>query len=121
MQSNDKSASVSVSGVESDALPASSCFASLAEASHFFECGSLGYSATRDVRRLDGLQLKTLDWSVRTLAIGCVESSFFADSSRFPAGSVEFDHALIMRNIAHEWNQIPDMIIPEQGACVASP
>lgn len=31
-----------------------------------------------------------------------VYSSFFADELRFPSESVKFDHALVMRNIAHE-------------------
>ena len=33
-----------------------------------------------------------------------VESSFFEDQVRFPAGSVEFDCALLMRGIEHEWH-----------------
>jgi hypothetical protein len=33
-----------------------------------------------------------------------VESSFFEDRSLFPAGSVEFDCALVMRGIDHEWH-----------------
>ncbi len=109
MESKDRATSVRVRGFESDVLPPSSCFASLAESSHFFECGSLGYSVTCDSRRLDGLRLKTLDWRVRALAIEHVESSFFADTDRFPVGSVEFDHALIMRDIPHEWHQTAGM------------
>jgi hypothetical protein len=109
MQSCDKSASVRVRGFDSDALPSSSCFASLAESSHFFECGSLGYSVTRDSHRLDGLRLKTLDWRVRTLTVEQVESSFFADTARFPTGSAQFDHAFIMRDIPHEWHHAADM------------
>jgi len=109
MQSCDKIASVRVRGFDSDALPPSSRFASLAESSHFFEGGSLGYSVTRQPHRMDGLRLKTLDWRVRALTIEQVESSFFADTLRFPAGSVEFDHALIMRDIPHEWHQAVDI------------
>jgi hypothetical protein len=30
-------------------------------------------------------------------------SSYFTDHTRFPAGTIAFDCALIMRNIAHEW------------------
>ena len=45
-------------------LPGSSCFSSLAEASAFFEPGSLGYSVTSDAGRLDGIELKTHGWSV---------------------------------------------------------
>jgi hypothetical protein len=109
MESCDKTVSVQVRGSESDALPASSCFTSLAESSHFFECGSVGYSVTCDPHRLDGLRLKTLIWQVRALTVEQVESSFFADTNRFPNGSVQFDHALIMRDIPHEWHQAAEM------------
>jgi hypothetical protein len=109
MQSRDQNVSVQVRGKDSDTFPHSSCFASIGESSQFFEGGSLGYSVTSDPHRMDGLRLKTLEWRVRSLAIEQVESSFFADTNRFPAGSIEFDHALIMRNIAHEWHQAADM------------
>ena len=109
MQSDDKAVSVRVRGFDADALPASSCFPSLAASSDFFQCGSLGYSVTCDARRLDGMHLKTLHWQVKALTIEEVESSFFADVSHFPVGTVEFDHALIMRDIPHEWHQAPAM------------
>jgi hypothetical protein len=75
---------------EGDRLPETSCFASLAETSSYFEGGSVGYSVTRDCCRLDGLQLKTDGWRVRPLAVDHVESTFFADEAVFPAGSVTF-------------------------------
>jgi uncharacterized protein YqjF (DUF2071 family) len=109
MRSQDKTVSVRARGFDSDALPESSCFASLADSSRFFECGSVGYSSTRDARRLDGMRLTTQYWRVRALTVEQVESSFFADTSLFPVGSVEFDHALIMRDIASEWHQTADM------------
>jgi len=80
-----------------------SCFASLAEASAYFEGGSVGYSVTRDGCRLDGMRLQTDAWQVHPLAVEHVESSFFADESAFPPGRVTFDHALIMRDIPHRW------------------
>jgi hypothetical protein len=109
MRSLDESVSVKVVGDESDAWPASSCFGSLTEASAFFEGGSLGYSATRDGGRLDGLLLRTLDWRIRALSLSEVRSSFFADRELFPEGSIEFDHALIMRDIRHEWHKAEDL------------
>jgi len=109
MESCDKAVSVRVNGFDADTLPLSSCFASLSESSRFFECGSLGYSVTCNPYRLDGLRLKTLDWRVRALTVEQVHSSFFDDSACFPDGSVEFDHALIMRDIRHEWHQAADM------------
>jgi len=109
LQSSDGSVSVRVVGDEADALPATSCFSSLEEASAFFEGGSLGYSVTRDGNRLDGLLLRTVDWRIRALSVKEVHSSFFADRERFPQASIEFDHALIMRDILHEWHKAEDL------------
>jgi hypothetical protein len=114
MESCDQKVAVRVQGRESSALPTASCFASLDQASTFFEGGSLGYSVTHDSRRLDGLRLKTLDWRVRALHVDEMESSFFSDTAHFPAGSAVFDHALIMRNIRHEWHQATDLFTKEK-------
>jgi hypothetical protein len=110
MRSRDGTVRVTLQGRDCDSLPASSCFHSLADSSDFFEGGSLGYSVTRDPKRLDGLSLKTTEWRVRPLKVENVESSLFANTAVFPEGSVEFDHALIMRDIQHEWHQAEDMI-----------
>jgi hypothetical protein len=115
MRSLDGAVSVKVVGDETDTWPAKSCFNSLAEASAFFEGGSLGYSVTRDGARLDGLLLRTLDWRVRTLAISEVRSSFFSDRQRFPVGSIEFDHALVMRDLLHEWHKAEDLYAVSRG------
>jgi uncharacterized protein DUF2071 len=111
MRSADGAVTVHVVGKSALALPASSSFESVEEASHFFESGSLGYSATTNGKRLDGLVLKTSSWHVEPLQVEDVDSSFFADTDRFPAGSVEFDCALIMRNIAHEWHAASDLYV----------
>jgi hypothetical protein len=116
MESIDGEVSVRVVGQDADSLPASSCFASLAEASAFFEGGSLGYSVTRNGERLDGLLLRTVDWRIRALAVSEVYSSFFADRARFPDGSVEFDHALIMRDVIHEWHKAEDLYAASRSA-----
>jgi len=107
MESRDGAVSVKVVGDETDSLSTSSCFSSLSEASSFFEVGSLGYSVTRDGDRLDGL--RTLDWRVQALAVTSVYSSFFADQQWFPKGSIEFDHALVMRDLLHEWHQADEL------------
>ena len=85
-------------------FPASSVFESLSEASAFFEAGSLGYSATDDPSILDGLELRTKSWHVEPLAVEQAYSSYFEDTSIFPAGSTRFDCALLMRGIDHEWH-----------------
>ncbi len=109
MQSCDGSVAVRVVGDDADAVPASSCFGTLIEASAFFEGGSLGYSVTREGGRLDGLLLRTLDWRIRALSVTEVQSSYFANAQRFPAGSIEFDHALVMRDLVHEWHKADDL------------
>ncbi len=109
MESDDGQVRVKVVGDETESLPSSSCFASLAEASAFFEGGSLGYSVTRDGNRMDGLLLRTQGWRVHALEVTSVHSSFFGDPERFPQGSIEFDHGLVMRNLPHEWHQADDL------------
>ena len=111
MKSADGEVEVRLAGKVASELPDSSSFASVAEASRFFEAGSLGYSATAEGKRLDGLVLKTLTWNVEPLALDHVYSSFFADRTKFPEGSVTFDCALIMRNIAHEWHTASELYV----------
>jgi Uncharacterized conserved protein (COG2071) len=103
MTSTDGRVQVDVAGRVATELPPTSIFRTVGEASAFFEPGSLGYSATASGRQLDGVVLKTHSWSVTPLAIERVSSTYFADQTMFPAGSVTFDCALIMRNITHEW------------------
>ena len=110
IRARDGKMSVRLRAHEGQSLPESSCFASLAESSAFFEGGSVGYSVTRDCCRLDGIRLRTESWQVRPLAVEHVESTFFADESVFPRGSVAFDHALIMRDITHQWHVMEDMV-----------
>jgi hypothetical protein len=109
IRARDGRMAVQVRAHETDSLPESSCFESLAESSSFFEGGSVGYSVTRDRCRLDGIRLQMESWRVRPLAVEHVDSSFFADESAFPAGSVTFDHALIMRDLSHQWHGVADM------------
>jgi hypothetical protein len=111
MRSADGRVQVDVTGRVAAELPTTSIFRTVAEASAFFEPGSVGYSATASGRRLDGVVLKTQSWSVAPLAIEQVASTYFADETLFPPGAVMFDCALIMRNIAHEWQAGAPMYI----------
>lgn len=95
-------------------FPAGSVFSSLSESSDFFEGGSVGYSPRPDSSRLDGLLLKVPDWKVSVVDVEYVQSSFFDDKSIFPEGSIQFDHALMMRNIPHEWQSEPEMKATKQ-------
>lgn len=109
MISRDGEVSLEVSADPARDLPGSSVFPSLGTASNFFESGSLGYSFTRDLHRFDGIELRARSWQVRPLAVHKVHSSYFENTELFPAGSATFDHALMMRDIEHEWVASADL------------
>ncbi len=103
-ESDDGGARLDFEGRVGGSLPPGSVFATMEEASRFFEQGSVGYSVTSRPGTYDGLELKTLDWRVEPLELVRADSSFFADRERFPEGSVSFDSALLMRDVRHEWH-----------------
>lgn len=111
MKAKDNAVAVEVSGSVAESLPANSIFKSLQAASTFFEKGSLGLSVTNDPQRLDSIALKTDQWRVEPVDLKSVYSSYFADESKFPKGSARFDHALLMRNINHEWLSASDLYL----------
>lgn len=107
IRSRDDGMTLRLEAHESEEFPASSCFRSLAESSAFFEPGSVGFSVTKDCCRLDGIRLETHQWEVKPLAVSRVESSFFDNPAVFPPGSAVYDHALVMRDIPHDWHEVP--------------
>jgi hypothetical protein len=94
---------------EDEGFPSTSIFGGLAESSAFFEAGCVGYSSRPDSCILDGLLLEVADWRVSSLKVDHVKSAYFDDRSIFPDGSIEFDHALLMRDIAHQWRSVAEM------------
>ncbi len=111
MKSADAAITIEIDGSIAEELPSTSIFSSLAEASSFFEGGAVGYSVTSDRDRLDGLRLETKEWRVEPLAVRRAYSSYFSDAAKFPKGSIEFDNALIMKNVAHEWHSVDDLYL----------
>jgi hypothetical protein len=111
MRSTDGEVSVDVAATVVPDFPSGSIFASLEEASSFFEPGALGYSATAGGHKLDGIILRTKRWEVQPLRVERVASTYFSDVSRFPAGTIQFDCALIMRNIEHDWSSAAPMYV----------
>ncbi|MCD0461171.1 DUF2071 domain-containing protein [Roseiconus lacunae] len=109
MTADDGNAAVHVSGTVAPTISDSSVFNSIKSASDFFERGALGYSDTNTYGRFDGLELKCENWHVESLNVDKIHSSYFEDESRFPHGSVKFDCALLMRNVAHQWHGRPDL------------
>lgn len=111
MESADGEVAVEIAGGMVKEMPTTSIFRTIAEASSFFQSGSLGYSVTSDPNRLDGLKLETEEWRVAPLRVTKMRSSYFADTEKFPKASVEFDHAIIMRDVSHEWHSAGDLYI----------
>ena len=104
LTSDDRQTHLLVQGHVAEDVPKDSVFGSLKEASSFFERGSLGYSVTAKPGQFDGLELRSFNWQVRPLDVENVTSSFFENQNLFPPGSVEFDCALLMQGIDHEWH-----------------
>ena len=62
---------------------------------------------------------RVVRWSVAPLQVEEVHSSYFSDEATFSKGSVEFDCALVMRNLGHEWHSAEDL--PGAGERGCSP
>lgn len=103
MRSVDREVQVELNAQAANNLPHDSIFASLDETSKFFRTGSLGLSPRFDTSKLDAMLLHTEQWQVAPLQVQHLTSSYFADTQHFPTGSVAFDHALIMRDVEHQW------------------
>ena len=116
MTSKDAQVAVRLRGSFGGQLPSTSCFASLSDASRFFEAGSLGYSVTREPGRLDGLRLETHGWRMEPLNVDDVYASYFGDEARFPRGTAVFDCALGMRNLRHEWHSVDELLVQTLGS-----
>ena len=99
---------------ETKDFPEGSVFSSLDDSSEFFEAGCIGYSSRPDSCTLDGLLLKVADWRVSPLSVHRARSAYYDDPSIFPPGSIELDHALLMRDIPHEWHPEPTMTTKDQ-------
>jgi hypothetical protein len=118
VRSADALVELTVRGRLAAELPESSIFGSTAEASAFFERGSLGYSDGFQPARYQGLELRCREWRAEPLVIDEVHSNVFEDEALFPRGSIEFDCALLMRGIEHEWHGKGELCCPVQ-ACAA--
>jgi hypothetical protein len=74
--------------------------------SDFFRRGDCGFSCATN-GALEGMQLQTQRWEMSPLNVQNVRAGFFDDETRFPRGSVVFDCGVLMRNIPHEWHELP--------------
>jgi hypothetical protein len=59
---------------------------------------------------------KTLRWEMSPLHVNELHSAFFQGGERFPVKAAQFDCALLMRGIPHEWHEISD--VPELAGAI---
>lgn len=100
------STNLSIQARETSSFSEKSIFCDLKEVSNFFKTGSVGYSPSNKEKEFEGLKLITNEWKVSPLEVMNVNSSYLDDQSIFPEGSVEFDNAVLMKNIPHEWKSM---------------
>jgi hypothetical protein len=62
------------------------------------------------------LELRSEVWQMEPLTVDVVESSLFDDRTLFPTGTTQFDCALLMRNITHEWHAGETLCYPRTSA-----
>jgi hypothetical protein len=110
-RSRDGESSVSVRARNVDDLEGSQLFQNLADASAFFERGSIGFSPRGTDGTLDAMELTTDAWAVGPLLVEHVHSSFFESPTRFPQGSAVLDCGLAMRRVPVEWHEARPVMV----------
>ena len=99
--------SIAIEAKKSESFNPNSIFQNLRTVSDFFENGRVGYSPNGKTK-FDGMCLKTNQWKLEALEVKSVTSSFFDNENDFPKGSIQFDNALLMTNVEHEWHSVED-------------
>jgi hypothetical protein len=105
LHSLDNETHVEVAAQLSETWSGNSVFPSLDAASAFFRNGGCGWSPDGH-GHFEGVQLCTENWAMEPLAVERVHSTFFSNSNGFAPGTIEFDSALLMRGISHEWRAL---------------
>jgi hypothetical protein len=104
--STDGTAHVSIDISVAARLQGSALFADLQAASEFFRRSSVGFSASRNSRKLDGLELRATRCVIEPAEVQAEYSSFFNDGRLLPPGSATIDCALLMRDIPVTWTAV---------------
>ena len=103
IENKKKELIMSISAEVVSELPEGSVFESTEEVSNFFKTGNIGWSSREQSNQFDAIELTTDEWRMEPLKVKENFSAYFSNTSMFPKGSVEFDSAMIMRNLKHSW------------------
>lgn len=104
MESSDKYSSLSIEADLSEAFPVDSMFDSLDHASAVFQGCQTGVSPSTHPESYKRVRLETKSWIVKPLVVRKLQSSYFEDQLTFPQHTIQFDNALLMEGIEHEWH-----------------
>jgi hypothetical protein len=118
VQTKRHDADVEFAGDDTTVWQPTALFETPAEASRFFERGDCGLSCSLRGEALEGVRLRTLRWEMVPLVARSLHSTFYQGTGLFPQGSVEFDCALVMRGVPHEWVRLDH--VPSMRAAVPS-
>jgi hypothetical protein len=100
----DRNTHVLVDAHEATAVMSRSLFPDIAAASAFFRAAPVGFTPTSNPCTFEGVELSTDGWDLRPLHIDAAESSYFADTGRFPPGSATLDSAFLMGGLTTTWH-----------------
>ena len=109
--SSDATAHAGVDVVVDDVLRDSVLFGDVSAASRFFRDAPVGCSARSTGTGLDTVKLSTDGWAVTPTRLLSVQSSYFGDPARFPAGTAQPDSALLMRDVPALWTTQPEPVL----------
>ena len=90
--------------VEPSDVLTSARFADLESISTFFRDAPIAYSRSRAGGEAEGLRLQTSGWSIGPAVLRDFRSSFL---DALPAGALELDSALLMREVPARWSSAP--------------
>ncbi|MGH3258230.1 MAG: DUF2071 domain-containing protein [Streptosporangiaceae bacterium] len=117
-QSPDGKMRIAVTARIAARLPADSVFASLHQASEFFQLAQAGYSDTPVPGVFDGVALETSYRDKHPLLVNAVASSYFDDPCLFPPGTSTVDSAFAVTGLA-TWRPIAPLVMPLGNAVPA--
>lgn len=103
---SDDNTTISIDAKETKSFKPDSIFETLENVSDFFEKGSVGYSPNG--KKHEGMKLHAYTWEMRPLEVLSVHSSFYENEAIFPKGSIQFDNAVLMTRVEHEWKSLKD-------------
>lgn len=109
MKNRDGTA-IKIAASESSAFPMESIFEDFYQAARFFARDRVAYSPRFEKTIFDGVALKCKNWKVQPLRVSALMASYFQQNTLFPKGSIYFDHALVMKQIEHEWHARKELI-----------